>query len=303
MSVTRPAPLFGISIDPAFADPHEPLRRALLADANGLDLLTLMDHPYNRKLFETWTLLTVLAANTKRVHVGTNVLNLPLRPPAMLAKMAATLDVLSGGRLELGLGAGALWDGVAAYGGPRRTPGEAVTALREAILILRGMWHNSGGKFSFQGECYQVVGARPGPAPAHPVRIWLGALGPRMLDITGRLADGVLVSHNWVGPDRLADINRRIDEGILQAGRSPFAVRRGYNLMGTIAVSSASASGAELGPEYMQGNVAYWIERILQFFHEYRMDTFNFWPVAGDQYAQLEIFAQEVVPAVKEALA
>jgi alkanesulfonate monooxygenase SsuD/methylene tetrahydromethanopterin reductase-like flavin-dependent oxidoreductase (luciferase family) len=66
-------------------------------------LITVMDHSYNRRLFDTWTLLTALTARTERAHVGTNVLNLPLRPPAMLAKMAATLDVITGG---LGAGAG-----------------------------------------------------------------------------------------------------------------------------------------------------------------------------------------------------
>ena len=81
-------PLLGISIDPSAADPEQPFLRARIAEENGLDLITLMDHPYNRRLFETWTLLTALAARTERVHVGTNVLNLPLRPPAMLAKMA-----------------------------------------------------------------------------------------------------------------------------------------------------------------------------------------------------------------------
>ena len=192
MSELRPELLFGISLDPAVGDPAETFRRAQIAEENDLDLIALMDHPYNGRLFETWTLMTTLAARTERVRLVGDVFNLPLRPPAMLAKMAATLDVLSGGRVDLGLGAGAFWDGVVAYGGPRRTPGQAVGALEEALYILRGMWQNAGGSFNFEGEFYQVKGARPGPAPLHPIPIWVGGRRPRMLRLTGRLADGLL---------------------------------------------------------------------------------------------------------------
>src|SRR5262245_33832216 len=156
---TSLSPLFGASIDPSAADPQEPFRRARLADTQGLDLITLMDHPYNADLFESWTLMTALAVTTQRVHVGMNVANLPLRPPAMLAKMAATLDQLTGGRVEMGLGAGVLWDSIATYGGPRRAPGEAYRAFEEALHILRGMWENAGGSFNYEGKIYQVQGA------------------------------------------------------------------------------------------------------------------------------------------------
>ena len=130
----RPSIQFGIAIDPSSADAEEPFRRAQVADENGVELITLMDHPYNTNLFETWTLLTALAMKTERVHVGTNVANLPLRPPAMLAKMAATLDVLSNGRVELGLGAGAYWPGVEAMGGPNRSAGEAYRAFEMRFI-------------------------------------------------------------------------------------------------------------------------------------------------------------------------
>ena len=121
----RNKPLFGVSIDPSAADVHGAYSRAKIADTQGLDMITIMDHPYNMKLFDTWTLLTAIGQATKRVQLATNVLSLPLRPPAMLAKQAATLDVLTEGRMALGLGAGAYWDGISAFGGPRRTPGVA----------------------------------------------------------------------------------------------------------------------------------------------------------------------------------
>lgn len=296
------SPLFGISIDPSAADPQEPFRRARLADDHGLDLVTLMDHPYNPGLFDTWTLLTALAVATKQVHVGTNVISLPLRPPAMLAKMAATLDVLTGGRVELGLGAGAYWDGIAAFGGSRRTPGEAYQAFKEALYILRGMWDNAGGSFSYEGDIYQVRGAHPGPAPAHRIQIWVGAGGPRMLRLVGRLADGLLVSHNYVNPQKLPELNHLIDEGAQEAGRAPSDIRRGYNLMGVLNIGRADTTIPGLKADYIYGSVQDWVEKIIYWYKSYRQDTFIFWPVAGNQLVQLEAFAQEVVPAVKEAL-
>ncbi|MBZ0303364.1 MAG: LLM class flavin-dependent oxidoreductase, partial [Anaerolineae bacterium] len=194
-------PLFGINIDPTAEDVQAAFRQAQAADRAGLDLVTCQDHPYNKKFLDTWTLLTTIAALTRNVHVGTNVANLPLRPPAMLAKAAASLDVISGGRVELGIGAGAFWRGVAAYGGHERSPGEAYEAFHEALDIIRGMWDKSGGSFRYEGKHYQVRGAQPGPAPAHRIRIWVGALGPRMLRLVGAKADGILTSIPYTPPE------------------------------------------------------------------------------------------------------
>ena len=298
---SRPSPLFGISVDPSANDHKKPLQRAQVADKLGLDLMTLMDQPYNGKQFDTWTLMTALAVQTERVHLGTNVLNLPLRPPAMLAKMAATLDVLSGGRLELGLGAGAYWDGVAGFGGPRRTPGEAYRAFKDALHILKGMWADAGSTFSYEGALYQVENAQAGPAPAHPIRIWAGAYGPKMLKLTGQMADGVIVSYNFVPPAKLADLNQRIDEGALEAGREPQEIRRGYNLMGVIDTGENTRVRG-LKPEYIQGTTQEWAGKLVDLYANFRMDTFIFWPIGGNAPAQIEAFAQEVRPLVIETL-
>jgi len=302
MAQQRPSPQFGISIDPAADAPDDPFRRARIADESGIDLITSMDHPYNRRLFDTWTLLTALATSTQRVHIGGNVLNLPLRPPAMLAKMAATLDVLSGGRLELGLGAGGIWDGIEAFGGPRRSPGEAYGAFRDALHILRGMWESAGSSFTYEGDYYQVRGARPGPAPAHDIPIWIGATGPRMLHLLGRMADGLLVSYNYHPPERLLQFNRWIDEGAEEAGRDANTIRRGYNLMGVLDLGRDDTTAPGLKDNYLQGDVSYWVEKIVDWYSDYRQDTFIFWPVAGNQQVQVEAFAREVAPAVREAL-
>jgi alkanesulfonate monooxygenase SsuD/methylene tetrahydromethanopterin reductase-like flavin-dependent oxidoreductase (luciferase family) len=295
------SPHFGINIDPAANEMQHAFVRARLADENDLDLITIMDHPYNAKLFDTWTLLTALAMSTEQIHLGTNVLNLPLRsPPTMIAKQAATLDILTGGRVEVGIGAGAVWDGIAAYGGPRRAPGEAYQSVEDALYILRGMWDNAGSSFSYDGEIYRVKGAKPGPAPAHRIPIWVGAYGPRMLHLVGRMADGVLVSRNYAPPERLNEINARIDEGAQEAGRSPDAIRRGYNLMG--AISTGQDGTITLKEKYVSGTVQEWVDTLVNWHQEKRLDTFMFWPVAGDHLHQIEVFAREVIPAVKVAI-
>src|SRR5438876_9266332 len=121
------------------------MQNAVLADELGFDLLGVQDHPYQRRFYDTWTLLTAIAMRTERITVFPDVANVPLRPPAMLAKAAATLDILSGGRLELGLGAGGFWDAIKAYNGPVRTPAESVSALAEAIQVIRLLWSGQHG--------------------------------------------------------------------------------------------------------------------------------------------------------------
>jgi alkanesulfonate monooxygenase SsuD/methylene tetrahydromethanopterin reductase-like flavin-dependent oxidoreductase (luciferase family) len=220
----------------------------------------------------------------------------------VLAKQAATLDVLTGGRVELGIGAGGFWQAIAAYGGPERTPGEAYAAFEDALHILRGMWENTGGKsFTYKGKIYEVKGAKPGPAPAHPIPIWVGATGPKMLRLTGRMADGLLISHGYVPPEKLAQFNSLIDEGAKDAGRSPEAIRRGYNVGGIIR-SGAGSVGASAQQGGINGTVEHWVEQLSRFYHEYRQDTFIFWG-GGDVAEQLTLFVKEVVPAVKERVA
>ncbi|MBX6343312.1 MAG: LLM class flavin-dependent oxidoreductase, partial [Thermomicrobiaceae bacterium] len=231
----RPAPLFGINIDPGTADPQDPFRRARIADLSDIDLATIQDHPYVAHFFDTWMLLSMLAQATERVHLGTNVSPIPLRPPAMLAKAAASLDVLSGGRIELGIGAGAFPQGIAALGGTIPPRPEIVPAFDEAIQVIRGLWQ-SQRSFSFSGTHYQLRGTRFGPRPVHPIRIWVGATKPRMLRLAGQRADGVLITNTYVPEERLPEVNRLIDEGASRAERDPTEIRRGYNLMGAIAL-------------------------------------------------------------------
>ncbi|HYN19222.1 MAG TPA: LLM class flavin-dependent oxidoreductase, partial [Actinomycetes bacterium] len=216
---------FGWFLVPDAADPQGLVAEARLAERAGFDLIGIQDHPYQRRYLDTFTLLAALATATERVGLFPDVASLPLRHPAMLAKAAASLDLLSGGRFELGLGAGAFWDAIAAMGGPRRTPGEAVEAVEEAIGLLRLLWSDQRS-VRFEGRHYRVAGVRPGPAPAHPVGIWVGAYAPRMLALTGRLADGWVPSSSYLPPERLAAAQARIDDAAAAAGRDPADLRR-----------------------------------------------------------------------------
>jgi alkanesulfonate monooxygenase SsuD/methylene tetrahydromethanopterin reductase-like flavin-dependent oxidoreductase (luciferase family) len=284
---------FGISVDPtaaAAAATRELVRRA---DAAGLDLVGIQDHPYVDRFLDTWTLMATVLAETERIRVFPDVANLPLRPAAMIAKAAASLDVLSGGRFELGIGAGYSWDAIAAMGGPRRSARESVEALEEAIAIIRLFWSGERGA-RFEGRYYTVKGVHPGPSPAHPIGIWIGAYRPRMLNLTGRLGDGWIPSLRYAPPERIPTMQQRVDAGVEEAGRQPADVRRMYNISG--AITDGDARGL------LQGPASQWIEELTGFVLELGLDTFLFWP-REDHARQLDRFAGEVVPGVREAVA
>ncbi len=283
---------FGLFPSPDAARADATLELALLADVVGLDLVTVQDHPYNGGHLDTWTLLSVIAARTSAVRVAPNVANLPLRPPVVLARSVATLDRLSGGRVELGLGTGAFWDAVVAAGGERRTPKEAVDALVEAVAVIRGVWgqdaeHPGARSVSVEGEHYRVKGLHAGPAPVHPVEIWLGAYKPRMLRVTGRLADGWLPSLGYTSPDELPAMNAVIDEAADRAGRGPQAVRRMYNVFGRFGRGSG----------LLQGTADDWAEQLAGLTLEHGMSTFV---LGSDDPDTVRRFATEVAPAVRE---
>lgn len=279
---------FGVFPSPDAARHHEVLELAQLADVLGLEHVSIQDHPYQAKHLDTWTLLSAIGARTSQVRLSTNVANLPLRPPVVLAKAAATLDVLTGGRVELGLGAGAFWDAIEAAGGPRRTPGEAVDALVEAIGILRDFWAGETGRHD--GEHYSTRGLRPGPRPVHDIPIWVGALKPRMLRVTGRLADGWIPSLAYAPPEVLPEMNARIDEAAAAAGRAPQDVRRLYNVHGRFGTGSG----------LLQGTPKDWAEQLTDLAVGIGMSTFI---LATDDPDTLRRFAEEVAPMTRELVA
>jgi alkanesulfonate monooxygenase SsuD/methylene tetrahydromethanopterin reductase-like flavin-dependent oxidoreductase (luciferase family)/FAD/FMN-containing dehydrogenase len=284
--------VFGTFLTPAHRDPQGPVRLAQLTEASGLDLVTFQDHPYQPAFHDTWTLLSWVAAQTERVTVAGNVLNLPLRPPAVLARAVASLDLLSGGRTALGLGAGGFWDPIVAMGGTRRTPGESVDALDEALDVIRGLWDDGERRgLRVEGTYHRVVGAKRGPAPAHDVPIWLGAYKPRMLRLVGRKADGWLPSLGYMKDGDLARGNAIIDEAAREAGRHPAEVRRLLNLQGTV---------AERRQGHLQGPVDQWVEELAALALQDGVGTFV---LAADDPRLIQVYGEEIAPAVREAVA
>jgi alkanesulfonate monooxygenase SsuD/methylene tetrahydromethanopterin reductase-like flavin-dependent oxidoreductase (luciferase family) len=279
---------FGYFLIPNAADPLLDTAREI--EARGVDWIGVQDHPYQRRFVDTWVLLGAIAAVTSRVGFFPDVANLPLRPPAVMGKAAASLDVLSDGRFELALGAGGFWDAIEAYGGPRRKPREALDALEEAIQVIRLVWSGERN-LRFNGAHYRLAGAHSGPVPVHPIGIWLGVYGPRALRLTGRVADG------WVPSltgeiSRLSEGSARLDDAAVQAGRDPAEIRRVVNVNGQI------TDGARLG--LLRGPVDQWVDELTDLAVGYGFDTFMFW---GEGEDQLPRFAEEVAPAVRSQVA
>ena len=282
--------MFGAMLEPERA--ADAVALAVLAEQAGLDAVSLADHPYWPERLDTFALLAFIAARTDRVRVFPNLANLPLRPPAMLARTAATLDVLSDGRFELGIGSGAqqMWDAIVAEGGPRRDAAESIDALGEAVQVIRALW-TTGPDVSFTGRHYRIAGATPGPAPAHDINIWLGAYQPRMLGLVGRVADGWVPSSPFLPPEQLPAANQIIDAAAVDAGRSPDAVRRIYNIGGEF-------NGT--GEGFLQGPPAVWIEQLTELTLVHGISGYILYRVeSGDVIRR---FADEVVPAVRSAV-
>jgi alkanesulfonate monooxygenase SsuD/methylene tetrahydromethanopterin reductase-like flavin-dependent oxidoreductase (luciferase family) len=270
------------------------------ADEAALDLVGIQDHPYRARFLDTWSLIPILLAETKRISFFTDVANLPLRPPAVMAKAAASLDVLSAGRFELGLGAGGFPDVIARFGGPRRTPGESVEALEEAIDVIRLLWSEERS-VSFEGKHYRLDGAHPGPRPAHPIGIWVGAFKPRMLRLVGRKADGWLPSLGVLTREELRAGNEQIDAVAEKAGRDPGAIRRIVNVQGVIGEqrppSRSELPVGYLAGEPLAGSADWWVETLAGFLDD-GFDTVVFWPV-DTAAGQVELLAGEVVAQLR----
>lgn len=287
----RQGVLFGASVTPMAAAYPQIVQQALAAERGGLDLIGIQDHPYQRRFLDTFALIGDLLARTERIVLFPDVASLPMRGPVMMAKAAASLDAMSGGRFELGIGAGAFWDAVAGTGGPRRSPGASIDALEEAMHLVRAALDGER-VVRGTGPHYPVPGYPSGPPPAHRVELWVGAYRRRGLDLIGRLGDGWVPSLGYMGPDAFRRAAALLDEAAVRAGRDPRTIRRIYNLSGMI-TDGAVGEGPLVGP------VDLWIETLARWAIELGVDAFIFWP-PDFETASIERFAVEVVPAVRE---
>ncbi|MER7439790.1 LLM class flavin-dependent oxidoreductase [Micromonospora avicenniae] len=290
MTDYRRAITFGLSLDPSSEKLPETRHLARAAAESGLAYLAVQDHAYQPGHLDTWTLISHLAAETDRISFLTDVADLQLRPPTMLAKAGASLSVLTGGRVVLGVGGGPSSDAVAAMGGPRRSGAETITYTAEGLQIMRRAL--AGDAVQYLGEQHTVEGYRPGPVPPTPVPLWLGGQRPRMLKVAGRYADGWISPLNiYVPPAEVPARQQIIDDAARAAGRAPTEIRRIYNVIGAI--------GPNGGGTGLVGDAQLWVDTLTRWAVDLGFDTFIFWPTTSPR-SQLRAFADRVVPAVRE---
>ena len=287
---------FGLSVVPYAAEYDGILEQVHAAEEGGLELIGIQDHPYQRRYLDTYSLIANLLARTERLRFFPDVTSLAMRDPTMIAKAAVSMDVMSGGRFELGLGAGNFWDAVEGMGRPKRTNREAFAALEEAIAIIRAALDVGREKRVVRGAgpFFPVPGYPAGPPPAHRVGIWLGVYRPRGLKLVGRVADGWIPSLGYVGLEDLKRGSVLIDEAAIVAGRDPGEITKLLNIGGVI-------GEVERGDSPLTGPVGHWVDTLSSWASEIGIDSFLLYPAEGSA-DQVRRFASEVAPAVRERL-
>jgi alkanesulfonate monooxygenase SsuD/methylene tetrahydromethanopterin reductase-like flavin-dependent oxidoreductase (luciferase family) len=285
---------FGLNVSTAAAPGADPVAAAVRAEGLGFEFVSASDHLHgDSPTFEPWTLLSWIAAATSRIHVATRVLGVPYRHPAVVAKMAETLDRLSGGRLILGLGGGYSAEEFRAFGLGDRSPRDKVDGLEDAIHIARGLW--SQPVFTHEGRLYGVHDARLRPKPDRRIPIWLGTYGNRALEVTGRLADGWIPSHGFVSPEEVTIMRDRVLGAARQAGRDPDDLTCVYN------VEIRVDERAEHDPSIVSGGPAAVADELIGF-TKLGFTAMNFLPAGPAPDEQAERLAREVIPVVRASI-
>jgi probable F420-dependent oxidoreductase len=224
--MTQP-PRFGLAADfgsdlleLALQDPDGWCRELVEAEQLGYHLIALSDHLHSvRSTLEPFVALSYGAAATTRLRLLTDVLGLPYRHPAVVAKMAETLSRLSRGRFILGLGNGGYDEEFAAFGLPIRPPREKVDALEEAVDVIRALWADV--PITLSGNYFQLSEASIAPRPTTTIPIWLGSYGPRGLRQVARCADGWLPSIGRISLDTATAGLATVRAAAIERGRNP----------------------------------------------------------------------------------
>ncbi|MGW5704591.1 LLM class flavin-dependent oxidoreductase [Amycolatopsis japonica] len=294
--------LFGFGLETGVGEVDDLLRHAEQADRAGLDLVSLSDHPYFADRLDAYAALGVILGRTSRVTAAVNVTNLPSRPAPMLARTITSLSALSGGRVALGIGAGGLWREIAKLGVEHRTPAEAVRAMGEAIALVKAL-SGGGAPVTFEGEFYSVDGLVPAAAAAPPV--WTGAVGPKSLAVTGKLADGWIPGHaaDWLSR-RFAESRPVIDQAAVDAGRDPGEIATIYNFPGRITENPVASPRDDDG-RWVGGSPEQWVGELVSAVRDHGAAGFIYFPVEDGTSADSALgrWGNEVVPAVREELA
>jgi alkanesulfonate monooxygenase SsuD/methylene tetrahydromethanopterin reductase-like flavin-dependent oxidoreductase (luciferase family) len=220
------------------------IERIKWLESLGFDQVFLPDHSANLKnrrepWFDSWAVLAAAAVATSRIRLGVLVANPILRPPAQLAKQAITLDHVSNGRFELGIGAGIFaWDHLS-VGEQPWSPRERALRFADYVAIVDGLLHNGGEPFSYRGDRLWVddVIAVPGPVQSPRLPIIVGGQSPTVVRVAAERAD-VWNTHGRPGASAdevltaTAEQSRTIDALAASAGRDPASIRRSYTLFG-----------------------------------------------------------------------
>ncbi len=228
---------FGVQIEPQLGYTFEEVSSISdVALQNGFGTIWFSDHfmldkvSTDRVLLDPWLLMTALTQQNPTIRVGSMVFCQSYRNPALTAKMATSLDFLSKGRLEFGIGAG--WKEIEyqAYGYPFPTPKVRIQQMTEAIQIIRGIWENE--RFTFKGEYYQVEDVIAFPKPVQePMSIWVGAQNAKefMLRATAKYGDGINVA--WMStPSELKERFDRLAQLCKKYGRDSAALKKSLGL-------------------------------------------------------------------------
>jgi len=264
----------------------------------GLDSVWVADHfvdPYepNTPWFEGWTLLSALATQTTRIRIGTLVSSSPLRNPAMLARQALTVDHISNGRLELGLGTGVSWDPVYSMIGIENwPPQERVARFREVVEIVDQCLRNR--VTTYKGQYYRLKDAVMIPKPVQQPRppITIGAMGPSMLKLAARYADTWnSVPGEWhTSPDKMLEDTRRrnrlLDDYCEEIGRDPQTLRRSLLIFGSEAETVFNSADA-----FKAVVERYWNVGITEFIF--------YFPFRDEQIPVFEQIARNIIPKLR----
>ena len=278
------------------------LRRFRHAEDVGFDMATTGDHFVDwtspeRPWLEAWTAMTAVACNTTRIRLAHYVNQIPLRNPAMLARQALTLDHISGGRLEVGLGIGLVID--PAYdmiGVPNWTAKERVDRFPDYVEVVDRLLSNE--KASFKGEYYEAADAVMNPRPVQSPRppIVIAALGPKMMRIAAKYAD------NWNSlsfadsfEKQLAEMKDRVarmQDYLADAGRSPNDVRFSYQMFDPASRASGGAITYYASSNLFMDMAESLIELGIS-------ELGPYYPALKEQYGDFEKVGHELIPELK----
>lgn len=285
--------------------PYEQIEKAWLdAEDLGFESAWVYDHflgmtdvtdPY----LEGWTLLAVLLARSKRIRGGNLVLGNSYRHPAVFANMAAALDIATGGRVDVGLGAGWYEAEYDAYGIPFPAIGERMESLDEALQVMKSLWTRD--RTTFEGKHYTIRDAPFEPKPVqqpHPP-LWVGGAGEKyLLRIAGYRADGWNV---WQIP--IEDYRRKagiLDRFAEEAGRDPASIRRSIGLVVAVARTGAEVEAilAEREGQAIFAGTPEQVAELLRPYVDAGAQTILVEGFAPFDREMMSLFIKEVVPAL-----